>query len=459
MPRRVDEAAPASRWQLMPPCATDLAGKSMGTRAESSGSSAGAADSSLVSEGSPRPDRLRILACPAQWFISDMFGSEATWPLRLMQEGHRQFENEYVAFCNGYDVKEPTPGIELRALGRADAEWTIAGMGLLMARYFARGRRILRRGRFDLLHHMFPWGFQVGFNPLSVLGHVDEFPFVVGPIQAPQVYLDYTEYQHRAVLDASQARTQRKLEVGSAPILRQLTSPLQRKSLLAADALAFDGPTTRDLYRSTYPSIADTPTYIIPAGVETDTFSPRIDFSDRPPEIMTAGYFTKRKGLEVLVSALPSVFQAFPEFSLRVCGDGPAIPDAEHMAAELGVRDRITFQGLVRRSELPDYYSRARLYVQPSLSEAYPSALLEALACGTPAVATSVGVVPDHFKGNAAVRLTPPGDSETLATAVVESLGGHGAEMSRTARGIAETELSWHHVATQWQKVYQAVVR
>jgi glycosyltransferase involved in cell wall biosynthesis len=87
----------------------------------------------------------------------------------------------------------------------------------------------------------------------------------------------------------------------------------------------------------------------------------------------------------------------------------------------MGLRGTVRLPGARRLEDLPDWYRAADLLVLPSRSEGIPNVILEASACGTPAIATSVGGVSEILPPD---RLVPPGDPEALARAIGRSLDG-----------------------------------
>ena len=94
-------------------------------------------------------------------------------------------------------------------------------------------------------------------------------------------------------------------------------------------------------------------------------------------------------------SLQPSAFSLHPSsFSLILIGDGPLRKKLEKLARDLGVADSVQFLGRIPHDELPEYMRAAHCLCLPSRSEGMPNVVLEALACGTPAVATAVGEVP-----------------------------------------------------------------
>ena len=396
---------------------------------------------------------MKVLAAPAQFFLSRSYGSENTWPLRLMQAGHRRFANEYTALCHHHDVTTPLQGIRIEAVGRPGGK-TTASTGRFILRYGRTARRLLQQSRYDIVHHVLPWGYRETFNPLATSGDRRRPPFVVGPIQYPQAYSDAGDYELGLGLDAEAAARQEWFESLQTRFLGRLLRHLQKKTLQSAELVAFDSPGTRNLYLSTFGDLERDRVEVIPPGVETDIFAPRVPYPERPSEILTVAYFRRRKGLETLVLAFRRVLEDHPEVRLRVCGDGPSLPHAIRLAGQLGLGDKVAFQGRVSRNELPGFYSRARLFALPSLSEGFPSAVLEALASGTPVVASRVGALTSTFEGSVGVQLCNPGDPEDLAKTISKTLGRDGAPLSAWARQEAETRYSWDRIAAEWQDAY-----
>ncbi|HEU5319538.1 MAG TPA: glycosyltransferase, partial [Methylomirabilota bacterium] len=113
---------------------------------------------------------------------------------------------------------------------------------------------------------------------------------------------------------------------------------------------------------------------------------------------------------------------------------GPLRPAAERAAAEAGVTGRVAFLGL--RKDVPDLLSASDVAVHSSLREGLPRVVLEALAVGTPIVATAVGGVPDAVTDGVTGLLVPPEDPAALAQAVLATLADPtaAARRARSAR-------------------------
>jgi D-inositol-3-phosphate glycosyltransferase len=144
---------------------------------------------------------------------------------------------------------------------------------------------------------------------------------------------------------------------------------------------------------------------IIPCGVNLERFQPRDRAQCRHrlgilPDrrvVLFVGRFAALKGTDALLGAVADLVPRIADIQLVVVGgDGPASFHSRSLArlAEmLHIQERIWFAGRVEQETLPDYYSAADLLVVPSHYESFGLVVLEALACGTPVVATRVGAV------------------------------------------------------------------
>ncbi len=141
---------------------------------------------------------------------------------------------------------------------------------------------------------------------------------------------------------------------------------------------------------------------VVPAGVDLRMFMPMGREESRSVLglgggriiLAVAQRIEPLKGLDVIIEALPLLDDGGETRFLIVGGDensGPEVARLQGVAARLGVGDRVTFAGAVSQDELPAYYSAADVCVLPSYYESFGLAALEALACGTPVVASRVG--------------------------------------------------------------------
>jgi glycosyltransferase involved in cell wall biosynthesis len=121
---------------------------------------------------------------------------------------------------------------------------------------------------------------------------------------------------------------------------------------------------------------------------------------------------------------------------LVIVGRGPEEERLRRLARELGLDARVRFEGVVPHEALAPWYAAADLFALATEREGWPNAVLESLACGTPAVATRVGGVPEILR-NDRLGLMADRDDESFARALESALGRtwDRAEIARFAAG------------------------
>jgi D-inositol-3-phosphate glycosyltransferase len=206
---------------------------------------------------------------------------------------------------------------------------------------------------------------------------------------------------------------------------------------------------------------------VVPCGVNLDLFRPidklaarrRIGAATHEVLALYVGRFAPEKGLDRLFKAA-ACLRSLPQLRFIVVGgDGNGDPDHQRMLQlrhALGLSERVTFVGRVDQAGLPVFYSAADMLVVPSSYESFGMVALEALACGTPVVATRVGAMEEllreHDSGGLAVDLRP----ESLAAAIDGMRNGR-ARHPAAPEAIRRSALryNWSRVAAAVLKVYR----
>lgn len=135
------------------------------------------------------------------------------------------------------------------------------------------------------------------------------------------------------------------------------------------------------------------------------------------PTLLSVGYLIERKGHHVVIEALTML----PGYRLVIVGVGDERQALERLAQRCGVADRVVFAGAVPQVELCRYYSAADALVLCSSREGWANVLLEAMACGTPVVATRIWGTPEVVASDVVGRLVDRRDAASVAR-TVESL-------------------------------------
>lgn len=204
---------------------------------------------------------------------------------------------------------------------------------------------------------------------------------------------------------------------------------------------------------------------IVPCGVDLSGFTPggRATGTGRP-QLLTVGRLVERKGVGNAISALAAV----PEAELLIAG-GPAAPDLDRdpdvarlreLAEACGVAGRVRFLGRLSRDEVATAMRAADLVLCTPWYEPFGIVPLEAMASGTPVVATAVGGMVDTVVDGVTGRLVPPRDPARLGEVLAELLAdpGERERMGRAAVDRARRLYGWDRVGRLTLGVLSAVV-
>ncbi|TQJ90910.1 glycosyltransferase [Streptomyces sp. SLBN-31] len=205
---------------------------------------------------------------------------------------------------------------------------------------------------------------------------------------------------------------------------------------------------------------------VVPCGVDADHFHPGADTADAPAReqrhrLLACGRLVPRKGYDQAIRALTRI----PDTELLIAGGPPSDrlntePEARRLlklAEEQGVADRVRLLGAVEPRRMPALMAGADLVLCTPVYEPFGIVPLEAMACGTPVVATAVGGHRDTVADRRTGRLVPPGDAPAIADAARDLLG-HERRRRRFAAAGRERVLArytWRRVADGAEQVYR----
>ena len=211
----------------------------------------------------------------------------------------------------------------------------------------------------------------------------------------------------------------------------------------------------------------------IPNGVDTSRFSPlplpervalrhRLGIADDERILLFTGRLVRGKGLDTIVEALPELVKKMPHIRLWLAGSGALQSDnvteeLQQAIVQLGLTDKVQFLGAV--SQVEQYLQAADLFIFPSRKEGMPNALLEAMACGLPVIASDIDGVRDVAEDEI-IRFFPVGDSNTLAKVILDAVSAPEATVvaAERARQHVETAFSLSSVAREYEAVYHALI-
>ncbi|MCK4978932.1 MAG: glycosyltransferase family 4 protein [Candidatus Delongbacteria bacterium] len=162
------------------------------------------------------------------------------------------------------------------------------------------------------------------------------------------------------------------------------------------------------------------------------------------------GKFTDFKGIDVLINAAKLVTEKIPRIAFALAGDGVLRKDMELLGLDLALNN-IYFLGHQDQDSVADLYNLAEVSVVPSRIEPFGLVAIEALACGTPVVATNAGGLPD-FINDKVGQLVQMENVEKLAEAIIEEL----LNKTKATKGIYAAEYALKNYS--WGKSIEKVI-
>jgi len=192
--------------------------------------------------------------------------------------------------------------------------------------------------------------------------------------------------------------------------------------------------------------------------VDTTRFRVEVPVPLRGQVIGFVGRFSEEKGILSLLEAIGEVHQRQDDLRFLLIGDGPCMGVIRAYISEHHLESAVTLPGWVDSVDLPQYLNQMALMVLPSVTEGLPNVMLEAMACGTPVLASGVGAIPavirDGQNGYLLKERSVTGIIEGLLSAMSDPAR---AEVAVAARKSIEESFSLERTAEEMKKVLTAI--
>jgi len=186
--------------------------------------------------------------------------------------------------------------------------------------------------------------------------------------------------------------------------------------------------------------------------INTQIFTETIPLSERPYSIGYIGRLSEEKGIKNLVLALPQILNENKEISAIIGGDGELKEEIMSDLHQADLSKQVNIPGWISREELPRYLNQIKLLILPSFTEGLPNILLEAMACGTPVLATPVGAIPDIIKESETGFIMENNSPECIVKNIQRVLVSPNLEtVSSNAKQIILQEFTPENAVGQWK--------
>lgn len=212
--------------------------------------------------------------------------------------------------------------------------------------------------------------------------------------------------------------------------------------------------------------------YPIYNGIDVNVFRPSSTSLDRIREnhkispkdkvIAFVSHISRQKGIHLLVRAMRDILKSVSNAKLLIVGDGEFKSATESLVKQLGLEERVIFTGFVENEQLPDYINCCDIYVLPTLRiEGLPFALIEAMACEKPVVATNIGgngeVIQDGVDG----LLIRPGSIRDIVDKILFLVRDEkkAYSIARQARKKVVNQFSLETMLDHYERVLEGAIR
>jgi D-inositol-3-phosphate glycosyltransferase len=253
----------------------------------------------------------------------------------------------------------------------------------------------------------------------------------------------------------------------------------EQKVIRSADKIVVATPAEQSQLEFLYQAPSHKLT-IIPPGVDTSHFYPIppdeaksvIGISTASRLILYVGRIEPLKGVDTLIKAIALLHQTGKlveiPYNLAIIGGDPDASPLEmnaemarlqKLCRELGIGDVVIFLGKRGQDSLPYYYSAADMVVVPSHYESFGMVALEAMACGTPVVASQVGGLAFLIQEGITGYVIPDGEPETLAERLTRLIQQPGLRQQLGEQAAATAQdYAWNNIAERMVNLYSSVL-
>lgn len=328
-------------------------------------------------------------------------------------------------------------------------------------------RRAVRAGRLEVSYPRYPMLPKIGVNTQAEsmarwsAGDIDAMmtsgwrPDIV---DAHYLYPDGVAAAHIAErLGVPLLLTARGTDVNVLARMPRLRERIRWAAGRAARIIAVSEPLRQGLLEL---GVEPEKVVVLRNGVDLDVFTLEEQASargllgwDAGTTALCVGNLVPEKGFSLAVSCLVQL----PALRLVVVGAGPERQGLEALARQLGVHERLRFQGNMPQTELRHAYAGSDLLLLTSTREGWPNVVLESMACGTPVVAVDVGAVRSMLDDPRVGRIVSGRDASVLAEAVASLLAS--APLREDVRRHA-ARFDWHSISMgQYELMLQAIGR
>lgn len=193
--------------------------------------------------------------------------------------------------------------------------------------------------------------------------------------------------------------------------------------------------------------------------LDFDKFKIKKKFDERDNLVGYIGRLSEEKGVLNFVKAIPEILkQEQNDLEFLIGGDGQLRDKMEKYLDKENLNDKVKLTGWIPHDELLDYLNELKLVVLPSYTEGLPNIMLEAMACGTPVLATPVGAISDVIKDGETGFILENNSPECIAKNVIRALNDSNLDIIvKNARELIEEEYTYEAAVERYREILGSI--
>jgi glycosyltransferase involved in cell wall biosynthesis len=188
-------------------------------------------------------------------------------------------------------------------------------------------------------------------------------------------------------------------------------------------------------------------------------FNIKKEYRSREYLIGYVGRFSEEKGILHLLDAVSDIHIKKPDIKFLIIGDGPLRNKIEQFILDNNLSDMIIFPGWISHDELPDYLNQMRLLVIPSDTEGLPSVMLEAMACGTPVLATPVGGISSFIRDGETGFILENNSPQCITSTIIKIFDDkRSVDIIRNAQQLVQNDFKFEKLVEEFKTIFDNTV-
>ena len=227
-----------------------------------------------------------------------------------------------------------------------------------------------------------------------------------------------------------------------------------KKVINSANVVCSSSKAMLDIVRSEY---RRENLHLVPFGVDTDKFKPKLNINNFFL-VGTVKSIEKHNGIDCLIDAANIIIHDYNEHKIRfkIVGNGSLLEKMKQKTENLQLENYVEFTGHVFFDKIIEYHQQLSLFVAMSTSESFGVAILEAAACGVPAITSDVGGLPEVNHDNKTGFIIKPNDPQSLADLIVKLYNNEKLrkDLGLNARDMVVEKYEWKNSVEKMINIY-----